>query len=145
MTKLIAALLQLTMLSQDAMHGAYRAEIGVLVQQRGINLRWSLVTEALRVQMIEHYLAFSRSESPLRRGTGPLWRGRLHTAIQRGTRHTEGTTGDSFANAVTQLQSGAHQFSSSIWMFGIGLPNSGRGRDAGCPAPPAQILTSGTT
>jgi hypothetical protein len=27
-------------------------------------------------------------------------------------------------NAFAQLQSGAHQLSSSIWMFGIGLPNS---------------------
>src|ERR1035437_282500 len=93
MTKLIAAFLQLAILGQDAMHGAYRAEIDVLVQQRGIDLRWSLVAEALRVQMIEHQLAFSRIQSPLRRGTGPLWRRRQHAPIERGARHTEGAEG----------------------------------------------------
>src|ERR1019366_9524928 len=145
MTKLIAALFQLPVLGQDAMHGAYRAEIDVLVQQGGIDLYRSLVAEPFRVQMIEHYLAFSRVQSPLRRGAGPLWNCWLHAPIQRGPRHTEGTTGDSFTDAVTQLQSGVHQFSSSIWMFGIGLPNNGRGRDGHYWPPPAQILPSGTT
>jgi hypothetical protein len=32
MTKLIAALLHLPMLGEDAMHGAYRAEIDVYIQ-----------------------------------------------------------------------------------------------------------------
>src|ERR1035441_2609288 len=94
MTKLVAALLQLPIFSQDAMHSADRAEIDALVQQRGIDLRRSLVAEALRVQMIEHDLAFSRTESPLRCGTDPGWSGWLHMAIQRGPRHAEGATGD---------------------------------------------------
>src|ERR1039458_7448951 len=54
----------------------------------------------------------------------PLWNGWLHMAIQRGPRHTESATGDCLTNALAQLQSGAHQLSSSIWMFGIGLPNN---------------------
>src|ERR1039458_2540045 len=74
--------------------------------------------------MIEHDLAFSRIQSPLRRGADPLWNGWLHMAIQRGPRHTESATGDCLTNALAQLQSGAHQLSSSIWMFGIGLPNN---------------------
>jgi hypothetical protein len=47
MTKLVATLLQLPVLGQDAMHGAYRAEIDVLIQQRGIDLHRSLVPAAL--------------------------------------------------------------------------------------------------
>src|ERR1019366_6071150 len=110
--------------SQDTMHGADRAEIDVLVQQRGKDLRRGLVREALRVQMIEYNLPFSRTQSPRWRWTNPARHGRQHAPIERGARHTEGATGNGFADAVTQLQSGAHQFSSSIWMFGIGLPNS---------------------
>jgi hypothetical protein len=54
------------------------------------------------------------SEPLLRRGARSLWNGWPQLAMQRGTRHTEGVT-----NAFAQL-------SSSIWMFGIGLPQGGR-------------------
>ena len=44
MPQLIAALLQLPVCSQDAMHGADRAEIDAFIQQRGIDLDRGLVT-----------------------------------------------------------------------------------------------------
>src|ERR1019366_4075215 len=91
--------------SQDTMHGADRAEIDVLVQQRGKDLRRGLVREALRVQMIEYNLPFSRTQSPRWRWTNPARHGRQHAPIERGARHTEGATGNGFADAVTQLQS----------------------------------------
>jgi hypothetical protein len=76
------------------------------------------------MQMIEHGLPFSGIQCTRRRPADPTWNGWLHTPIQRCTRHTEGTASNGFADAVTQLHGGAHQFSSSIWMFGIGLPNN---------------------
>src|ERR1035441_7960461 len=124
MTQLVAALLQLLVLSQDAMHGADRTEVDAFVQQRGKDLGWSLVREALRVQMIKHSPPLSRTQSPRWRGTSPVRNGRQHAPIERGPRHTEGAAGHRFADTVTQFQGGAHQFSSSICMFGIGLPNS---------------------
>src|ERR1017187_7347801 len=124
MPQLVAALLKLLVLSQDAMHGADRTEVHVFVQQRGKDLDWSLVAEALRVQMIEHRLPFGRTQGPRWRGTNPVRNGRQHAPIERGARHTEGAAGNRFADTVTQFQGGAHQFSSSIWMFGIGLPNN---------------------
>src|ERR1035441_355591 len=105
MTKLIAALLQLPVFSQDTMHGADRAEIDVLVQQRGIDLRRGLVAEAFRVQMIEHDLPFSRTQGPRWRGTDPAWSGWLHAPVKRGTRHTEGATGLRLDRKSTRLNS----------------------------------------
>ena len=49
MAELVAALLQLSISSQDAVHGADRAEIDALVEQGGIDLGWRLVAEALGV------------------------------------------------------------------------------------------------
>jgi hypothetical protein len=74
--------------------------------------------------MVEHGVPFNGIQGTRRRGACRARSGWLHMAIQRGARYAEGTAGDRFAYAGTQLQSGAHQFSSSIWMFGIGLPNS---------------------
>src|SRR5476649_2576151 len=145
MTKLVAALLQLPVFRQDAMHRADRAEINAFIDQRCKDLRRGLIAKAFRVQMIEHGLPFRDIECTRRFGAYPARSGWPHASIQRSPRHPEGAAGNRFADAVAQLQSNAHQFSSSIWMFGIGLPNSGRGSDAGCPAPPAQIPTSGTT
>jgi hypothetical protein len=47
----------------------------------------------------------------------------LQAAIQRGAGHTQGATGCRLTNPLSQLESGAHSFSSPIWIFGIGLPN----------------------
>src|ERR1039457_4332653 len=126
MTQLVAALLQLLVLSQDAMHGADRTEVDAFVQQRGKDLGWSLVREALRVQMIKHSPPLSRTQSPRWvqmikhspplsrtqsprwRGTSPVRNGRQHAPIERGPRHTEGAAGHRFADTVTQFQGGAH-------------------------------------
>jgi len=101
MTKLIAAFLQLLVFRQDAMHGADRAEIDILVQQRGIDLRRSLVAESFRVQMVEHRLPFRRAQSPRWRGAKPRWSVWPQAPIQRGARHAEGAAGRYFADAVT--------------------------------------------
>jgi hypothetical protein len=74
--------------------------------------------------MIEHGLPFSGIQCPRRRAPDPTWNGWLHAPIQRCPWHTEGAASNRFPHAVTQLQGGAHQFSSSIWIFGIGLPNN---------------------
>src|ERR1039457_1318905 len=100
MPKLVATLLQFAVFSQDAMHGAYRAEINAFIDQGCIDLCWSLVTKTLRVQMIEHGPALSRIQCPRRRGTCPAWGRRQHAPIERRTRHPEGATGDRFADAV---------------------------------------------
>src|ERR1035437_6066986 len=108
MTKLIAALLQPSVLSQDAMHGADRAEINAFIDQGGIDLHWGLVRKALRVQMIEHSMAFGGPQATRRRGAQKPAGIRWHDApIERGTRHTEGPTGHRFADAITQFQGGA--------------------------------------
>src|ERR1035437_10255060 len=98
MTQLVAALLQLPVLGQDAMHGADRTEVDAFVQQRGKDLGWSLVREALRVQMIKHSPPLSRTQSPRWRGTSPVRNGRQHAPIERGPRHTEGAAGHRFAD-----------------------------------------------
>jgi hypothetical protein len=123
-TKLVAALLQLPVLGQDAMHGADRTEINAFIDQHGKDLRRGLVAEALQVQMIEHGLPFSGIQRTRRRRADSTWSGWLHAPIQRCPWHTEGAASNRFPHAVTQLQGGAHQFSSSIWIFGIGLPNN---------------------
>jgi|GEM_PF-2073527 len=64
MPKLVASLLQLAVLSQDAMHGADRAEINAFIDQGGKDLRRRLVPEAFRVQMIEHQPALRRMRQP---------------------------------------------------------------------------------
>jgi hypothetical protein len=76
------------------------------------------------VQMVKHNLPFSRTRSPPRRGANPARSGWQHAPIERCARHTEGAAGNRFAEAVTQFLDGAHQFSSSIWRFGIGFPKS---------------------
>jgi hypothetical protein len=106
------------------MHGADRAEIDVLVQQRGKGFGWSLVSEALRVPMIEHNPPFGATQGSRWRGANRARNSRQHAPVERRARHTEGAAGNRFADAFAQFQGGVHEFSSSIWMFGIGLPNS---------------------
>ena len=85
MPKLVAALLQFSVLGQDAMHGADRAEIDAFIQQRGKDLDRCLVKETRGVQMVEHDLPVPRIQGPLRRGPHPRWRSGQHATIQRGT------------------------------------------------------------
>src|ERR1035437_7282960 len=122
MTELVAALPQLAVLGQDALHGADRTEIRAFVDQRGVDLRRGLVAETFRVQMVEDHLSFGGVQGAPRRGAKPVRDGRLQAAIQRGAGHAEGAAGGRLADTFAQLQGGAHEFSSPIWMFGIGLP-----------------------
>ena len=55
--ELIAPLSQLGMLLEDAIHGAHRAQVLTLIQQRRVDLRGGLVHESLRVQGVVHRLA----------------------------------------------------------------------------------------
>ena len=54
------------------------------------------------------------------------WNGWQHAPIESWAGHTKNATCNRFADDVTQLKGGAHQFSSSTCMLGIGLPNWAR-------------------
>jgi hypothetical protein len=64
MNELIAALAGLSLLLEDAVHGAGRAEVLALVQQGGLHGCGGAILESLFMQDGQHTGAFGRTEGP---------------------------------------------------------------------------------
>jgi hypothetical protein len=60
MTKLVSALSDLVMLSQDPVHGALRAQILPFIEQTGIHLGRGLIAKPLLVESAEHRVSLLR-------------------------------------------------------------------------------------
>jgi hypothetical protein len=73
--QLVAALADPRVLSQNAVHRAFRAEVAPLVEQRRVDLGRREIGEALLVQHVEHAAPLVSAEgtvgSPLARRTRP--------------------------------------------------------------------------
>ena len=78
--QLIAPLPHLVILLQDPVHRPLRAEVALLVEQLGVDLRRGEIDERELVQHLEHGRAFGgrerarRTRTRLRRGGGPIRR-----------------------------------------------------------------------
>jgi hypothetical protein len=62
MPRLVAPLSDFLRGVEDAVHRARRAEIRVLLQQRGLDFRGGLIDESLAVQDVEYGLSFGEPE-----------------------------------------------------------------------------------
>lgn len=70
---LASPLVDFVVLPEQTVHGRDRAQINAVVEQEGIDLRWRFVAEALRVQMIEHFLLLLLGERSSRDGADTRW------------------------------------------------------------------------
>ena len=121
---LVAPLLDLAGRVQEPVHRARRAEIGPLVEQRGMHLRGSLVDEALTVEGVEHGLTLPgiqrtwrrRPRSPRSRWLPPSIHGRAWDP-QGGARRRRPHRG-------ARRLDGRHQSSSSFGIGFRGIPRS---------------------
>ena len=80
---------------EHAIHRARGTEVGLLLEQRGMDFGGRLVDEALAVQHVEHRLAFGRTQRARRRRTGPPGCGGRRgapPAIQRRPGHADALT-----------------------------------------------------
>ena len=101
-------------LSQQAIHGAGRAQIGAFIQEGGIDLSGGLVNEALTVEGSQHLLAFPDFQGPgrLRPGDYLVIRPRVAPAIESGSTQAQGLTGGSNAQFGSYLSGRGYQSSS---------------------------------
>jgi hypothetical protein len=67
---LASPLVDFVVLAQKPVHRRYRAEVNAVVEQQGIDLRRRFVAEALRMQMVEHFLLLLFGERSAGDGTG---------------------------------------------------------------------------
>src|SRR5664279_2254537 len=123
MTELVATFPHFAVFGQDPVHRAERTQKNAFIQQGGKDLRRSLVPKTFGMQLIQHRLPLGRRQSASR--GGPLGRqgDRLPAAIPGCPGHPQSTTGSRLTNTDRQLLDGAHSFSSSIGVSGIGLPS----------------------
>src|SRR5271154_1870824 len=118
MTQLPTALFDFVMFAKDPIHGADRAAIDALVEQRGVDFRRGQIDILRLAQQVDDALAFMWRERP--RGLGPLenrrgrqFRPRL-AAMEGGARQPQrGAGGGDQATIERQSRHGVHQDSSS--------------------------------
>ena len=128
MAQLIAALADLLVCAQDAVHGADRAVVDALVEQAGIDLGGRLVGEARCAQKVEHRLAFHGGQRARGLGRGATRRRPGQTgapAVNAGARHVQGCAG-----AGGQAGAGARATTASV------MARRRCRSPAGCPAAP---------
>ncbi len=120
---LIAPLLDFVRGVEEAIHRPGRAEIGALIEQRGVDLRRRLIDEA-GVEQIQHAVTLDGCQRPRRRRSRPYDRGRSTPPIQRGPREAQRATGRLGAHRGGRVVDGDHQSSSSCTNGFRGIPRS---------------------
>src|SRR3989304_301666 len=107
---------------EDAVHGAGRAQVGLLVQKRGIDLGGWLVHEAFGVQRRENPLAFGDVEGSGRwypNGTSPC---RTLPPVPGGPAHSEHRARHDHSHHQAERVHAQHQFLSSSPVLCSGIP-----------------------
>ena len=143
MAELLAAFADFAVLAEDAVHGADRAMVDAFIEQGGVDLGWRLISEARRVQQIEHHLLLRSSQGPGRCRPWAADRRRLGRpdapAMHAGTRNSKCGTGRGGRAAVwcechDRVRQGSSPFgasgmpSSSATFFGVSMMASARFR-----------------
>jgi hypothetical protein len=103
MRQLIAALANLAVLVEQAIHGANRAVILAFIEQRRINSGWRTILETFFVQTSQNRIPFRRAECACRRRPRRAHRRRRSLTalpIVRGARHTQNLASSAGADVV---------------------------------------------
>ena len=120
--QLVAPFAQLSFALEEAVHGAFRAEVNPFIEQRGVDLAGSAIHEPVTVEHGQDLLAFFGAQGQSRgrrrasrsRADRPLPAG----AIQRSSRHAQGAAGPLKANFARQLFHSVQKFLFSLSSFG---------------------------
>lgn len=102
------ALFDLIVFCQDAIHGAFRAQVYTFVEQCGDNTGWGLINKPFTTKCLLHLLTLISTEFKWRPGPGPgpgtmicSARG-LELTIIAGSGEVQSSAGGLHANALVQ-------------------------------------------
>src|SRR3984893_2473246 len=127
MRQLIAALANLAVLVEQAIHGANRAVILAFIEQRRINSGWRTILETFFVQTSQNRIPFRRVECACRRrprGRCGESSGLTALPVVRRPRYPQNLASRAGAHVDREFGDRGHQDFSSGSTSGSGFPNS---------------------